>query len=722
MERRLADYDSDHDQYARPEQAWVCGRSCDGTPCYIGPDDRGHCQVHLECQPQLRDGRWRCTRPKAAGGKCEDGPRPDGSCPHRPAPCQPKRNVLARRRTLVVFTAAAALGGVLFFSAGESGTEFVSPGNLSVAHHGLEGKCTACHTAAEGHSVLAGIGNETALTQSFKCLDCHEFGDHALQAHSLNPQQVAAITKRMDASDFTANPPAWLQLVHAGPGIPQSTDGELACAVCHQEHRGSQHELTTLSDRRCQLCHTKPFHAFSKDHPEFVAYPYKRRMRIRFDHSNHYGRHFGVFRRLMPNGRKPESCTSCHTPDPSGKKMLVRGFEQSCGSCHAPEIESENVLPGLAFFQLPGIDAKARDWPDVDLGDWPRFVDADSWIARGGPAEQLPPFMRLLLTSDPNYLQAVRALTGRNLSRLDNPDDDVKQAVRQYLETIRRLRTALLDEGEAAVRTRLRRALPGRLSRETAAALTGPRSGGASLVDALRLAEREWSAVSTEKPAKDKPPGEEVPAKKAARVMHRLGCWTIDREEFAIRYRPSLHADPFLRAWLDLCCDHAPADAVRTASSSAHLADGEPSPQERSPTAVMAALFVQLTDAAAPGSCVKCHTVDRRSDGRLQINWRGYRTRPYQHRFTKFSHQPHLKELGTEGCAKCHVRSRKTAELFQQTFTRKNGRPNASPHATLTSGFQVMHRSDCATCHTPKLAGESCLKCHNYHIGNFPPR
>jgi hypothetical protein len=61
-------------------------------------------------------------------------------------------------------------------------------------------------------------------------------------------------------------------------------------------------------------------------------------------------------------------------------------------------------------------------------------------------------------------------------------------------------------------------------------------------------------------------------------------------------------------------------------------------------------------------------------------------------------------------------------KLFHPVFIRRDWLPNVDRSAVLTSGFSAIERRDCAKCHTPKLAGQSCLQCHNYHVGHFPPR
>jgi hypothetical protein len=43
-----------------------------------------------------------------------------------------------------------------------------------------------------------------------------------------------------------------------------------------------------------------------------------------------------------------------------------------------------------------------------------------------------------------------------------------------------------------------------------------------------------------------------------------------------------------------------------------------------------------------------------------------------------------------------------------------------NPFGVLSSGLRSMQRDQCATCHTRQRVGDSCLKCHNYHIGRIP--
>ena len=80
MGLRLQLFGHRESSYERPTQEWCCGHAESGSPCRPGPDANGRCRAEAECTPQIRDGRWCCTRPAAAGGPCDEGPLPDGGC------------------------------------------------------------------------------------------------------------------------------------------------------------------------------------------------------------------------------------------------------------------------------------------------------------------------------------------------------------------------------------------------------------------------------------------------------------------------------------------------------------------------------------------------------------------------------------------------------------------------------------------------------------------
>ena len=61
---------------------------------------------------------------------------------------------------------------------------------------------------------------------------------------------------------------------------PRETDGVLACAACHKEHKGEAFDPTLVSNQRCQSCHVGKFASLARGHPDYGAYPYMRRLQV----------------------------------------------------------------------------------------------------------------------------------------------------------------------------------------------------------------------------------------------------------------------------------------------------------------------------------------------------------------------------------------------------------------------------------------------------------
>ena len=154
-------------RYERPNQKWVCGWLCDGTPCKHGPDGKGNCGATADCHPALKPGAegekptYVCTRSRELGGPCDEGPRPDGSCSHPPKKCQPKLSLRHKRGLFTKAVIALTVGVLLVLLYGGVRWQFISPGGLSTKHqsvafakmaadlHGADQQCAACHRAAK---------------------------------------------------------------------------------------------------------------------------------------------------------------------------------------------------------------------------------------------------------------------------------------------------------------------------------------------------------------------------------------------------------------------------------------------------------------------------------------------------------------------------------------------------------------------------------------------
>ncbi|QDV49758.1 hypothetical protein [Gimesia fumaroli] len=699
MTEPLQPFDWKNSNYERPANTWVCGRLCEeGLPCRLGPSNKGECQLQSQCEPAEKGGKYQCTRSVLNGGKCKEGPAPDGTCCQPDTSCQPRRSLLARRRFLGGLAAFIAASFCLIVFSGDSPSSLLSPGEVSQSHANIESSCSACHTAAEGgldtwiHLTMNG---DVALDDSARCLKCHtELGEKALFAHSVSIERLHKITSQIQAKKESASAPIALQLASL-TGHP-ATNGKLACSTCHQEHHGRKTNLTQLTDLQCQSCHTSPFLSFQHGHPALGDYPYQRRSRIYFDHNAHMSRYFknGDFKRTMPKGHKPESCNSCHTPDATGRLMLTAGFEKTCASCHEPQIEDVD-FPGVPFFALPVIAPTLMK----SQGVWPN-TEGSFATAR------LPRLMELLLEHDSDYQRAIKQLGEIDYRNLNNFDPEKAAAVAEIAWAIKRLLYDISTSGEAA--------LTARLGKNSALYLhLKP-----SIVPTLSQAQQIWfpnlateiKYHSEKKAIPDSTQQKPVSAGFSARNAN--SGWSISDSDFTIRYRPIGHADPLIKGWLD--------QAVQ---------ENQQSLDRDSMWRIFSNPTASGTEdshgALASGRCLMCHSVDKDPvSGRSHINWQPLPTQQSKaEQFTQFSHAPHLSSGQKLNCESCHVfdplGTDSTTILQSDYFVRDQSnlfwQINQNSQQACTSGFQPISRQNCSTCHNAATATQSCLQCHNYH-------
>ena len=181
---------------------------------------------------------------------------------------------------------------------------------------------------------------------------------------------------------------------------------------------------------------------------------------------------------------------------------------------------------------------------------------------------------------------------------------------------------------------------------------------------------------------------EDLSALTSAEAWSTSGGWY--RDYYALFYRPTGHADGFLRAWFDVV-RQARGDAGRDAALR---------------------VFASLSAPQSPGRCSKCHSTDSVADGGPQMNWVGARPVAHEQKFTRFSHSSHFSLLDGKGCATCHKLNDEAAYAA--------GFDDTDP-MTFASNFDAVERATCSGCHTREQAGDSCLICHNFHVGTFPP-
>ena len=235
-----------------------------------------------------------------------------------------------------------------------------STGALSLAHHGLEDKCEACHVRA-----FESVRDAT-------CMSCHEdIDDHADPARLLasrgHPPFGEQFQRRV-AQTFGKE----------GPG---------ACTDCHIEHEG-QTRLNAPPQQFCVDCHgaldanladTQLGNAsdFGKAHPQFtpavVVDPVARKTAavrlgkaaredhgLDFPHALHLDPLGGASRMAGNIGSERGyakggmQCKDCHRPTEDGVRFQPIEMERDCEGCHS-----------LSYERVGGIFRKLRHG-DVD--------------------------------------------------------------------------------------------------------------------------------------------------------------------------------------------------------------------------------------------------------------------------------------------------------------------------------------------------------------------
>ncbi|MGR9105442.1 MAG: hypothetical protein ACU843_00775 [Gammaproteobacteria bacterium] len=748
---RLQKFGIKDSHYERPGHKWVCGRASEGRPCATGPDEQGLCSASVECFP-LRDGdRWKCTRDQLRGGSCTDGPLPDGSCSSRVPQCLPVLSLRNKRgwitRWLILSSLALLLIGLN--SSSSNRLSIVSPGPLSTKHGTFSEPCNICHTAADENPITwiaqTAFSPHDRRKESRLCIRCHDYGDHAFRAHSLDPKILADTRTRLLNA---GNPDSRLFLLSRLNFVPanaqRNDDPSLSCASCHKEHKGQEADLKVIDNQQCQSCHVLKFNAFSDGHPEISRYTFNRRTRIVFDHQSHKAKHFPEDK--YPGERKEFLCPDCHEVDATGNKMLNPGFDQGCRNCHVAEFDGKNSEKiGLPVVSIPGLDMETLIERKIPVGEWPGFANNE---------KKIPAFMRDLLSTDPAFQKAAPVLLNlKDLGDLSGASDEELRAVQTLAWAVKKLMYDLVTGGHGALEKRLHAIFGKDLTHESMSALVDGLSVATvveaqlewfpqlkseiaqynansppvakDLTDVPEEAEEsqndqtdQGKAAAADKSAdsdilsddpdaidfgwdaadESEPDGDDSTKKEESNTAEEsqmadeewveLGGWY--QNYATLSYRPKDHADRFLKLWL---------------SNTARLAEDASSPE--------AGLFKELTDSESPGKCTKCHSIDQTDSGALKINWFGKKPDPEVHEFTTFSHKSHFSLIDDKGCITCHSWNKHTDDEFAASYKQWNP-------LVYTSNFSELKNETCSECHTENAAGESCLICHNYHIGTFP--
>lgn len=682
MTLNLQRFDFRSSQYERPNQEWQCGRMAHGRPCRVGPSATGQCRAVAECRPLKKGDRWVCTRPDMAGGRCVDGPLPDGSCCNPIPKCAPVPSIRRQRGMSARYLVALVVGALLLFGAGTVGDAFFSPGPLTSGHSEIA-DCGTCHSGYSGGPIVWAhrmFADGTEAADMKNCLSCHENRDgtaHSQTAEAMAPLTEAALARASDAGQTSSGPLATRLAASLGFGVRTAADGQVACRSCHQEHRGHKADISAMGDTQCQACHTSTFGSFNDGHPSFGDYPYTRRTRIQFDHVGHIQRYF---QDATNRDRAPATCRSCHMPDDQGKLMVLEGFEANCAACHGDFIANRPVV----FMELPGIDLDGLIDLDAPVGEWPFFAEA----------EEVSPFVHALLSSNEEYMEARRVLDeyGTDMFFLDDASDEEIDAIVGLVWAYKGLIYDLMTGGPEFIRERLEAAVGSGIDRHALQQLIGLMP-----MDTIEQVQRKWlpnlmEEVEAYRDGEDVSIPDELPEipiydddRLEPADWAEMGGWFT--EFHSLKYRLTGHADPFMRAWLDLAAS------------------------EGQQSEVMAGVLEALTGSRAPGGCVDCHSIDVIDDAGT-VNWRGRQLEAHTKPFTEFVHAKHFALIGDRGCLTCHTIDPEAD--YKASFADRDP-------TSFTSNFAPLDQGVCAECHQPTLAGADCTSCHNYHVGAFPP-
>ncbi|MGI9508598.1 MAG: cytochrome c3 family protein [Geminicoccaceae bacterium] len=738
MKPRLQNFDHRSSPYERPVQSWVCGRSATGRPCALGPDRKGACRTLAECRPRRGQDGWLCSRAKSAGGPCEEGPFADGTCCKSLPPCLPVRSLRARRGHFTTWATLVCLGLLLFLVGSRMNADLIDAGTVNAGHAEVEA-CGDCHVAFDSGPVgwfKAAFAKSSPAADNDKCLECHKWGQDALNAHTLPRPELADLIGKFEQTAETSPVPWTIQVSRAVFPVPlEAHNGDLACGACHKEHEGEASNLVEVTNARCQSCHQVTFPSFSQGHPSFGEYPYLRRTRIIFDHDSHNRKNFPE--KKKQGVRPPETCDSCHAPDGTGQFMLTADFADTCARCHSEDIVGETVAgpKGTPVIAVPELDLETLQERGIAIGEWPETP----------LAFDISPYTKLLIAADPTIADDLVIIDQTDLQDLTDASDAELQSIARIAWAIKGLMFDLIISGMGVLEAHVEASLDNALDTDTVGRLVGhiPQdviaAAGAAWFPNLKqevVAYREATSDGPVTPAiqgddaeddlsggdgsgsaanvqvqtqpegavvltqagtievQDLPPGSDPTAENEA-----LGLPTLDPEEWAkaggwyrkdyiLYYRPVGHEDVVLRTWLDISAQSFGTPAERYGD----------------------ALFQLLADKNTPGKCTKCHSTDQQPGGGLEINWSPFQPVVGESMFTTFVHATHFSAVGDDGCIACH---------------RLNEDPNyhesykGRDPSQFVANFAPMKREGCADCHVEQSAGDNCTMCHQYHIGEF---
>lgn len=317
-EHNKADYDRQSCEYR-------CGRGSRWSkPCWQRPDAKGNCGGEAQCAPLRRGDRYYCQRPDHAGGPCHEGPLSYGECAHVQPPCRPRVSLRRLRGRITLIGVLFLIALIAILSNRESGSimnSMINPGELSSSHSGfpVSDRCENCHAAHDKNAVgwvMSVFEHQDLTTQ---CVQCHKMPGPAKAPHN---------------SVFNND----------------QDNNMVECKSCHQEHKGSEFNISKVSDRICSNCHEKQFSKLAQ-HVKFPSdFPHQEPQRIYFDHATHLSEYFVEESWLQKEDRDADlaakasaACSTCHQIENAARDVPIRDYETMCAGCHQQQV-SERLL------------------------------------------------------------------------------------------------------------------------------------------------------------------------------------------------------------------------------------------------------------------------------------------------------------------------------------------------------------------------------------------
>lgn len=471
------------------------------------------------------------------------------------------------------------------------------------------GKLTSAHanidSCGDCHGQPSLFTSGHSSEQTRLCADCHAFSEAPLLAHNMRFTDTAG----------GADQPA-------GTGAMQA---EHQCRNCHQEHDDEAALKMTSAGQSCSGCHSEAVE-FPGQHPaltDVAARPVTTRM-LAFDHATHENKHF------PDQDQSGFECNQCHTRTTSGTgDLALRSFEQSCSDCHQSDVTGEFFDGGLMLWSVPAIDparlGAAINLPEAVYDELAFVSPAQVWLLNK-------------LGDTPADLQA---MVNFDLDPLDTGDFTASQ--KQQVEYYAQESQALLQSLQTA---------------------DGRPESSDPAVEAL-LAQLSASQMQTAEAYwfQDQPLPDDAP------YYGELTEGGSFIRGFTLRYRPSGHADPLLKALIE--------DLVTSESND-----------------VNQLLLKDLLSEEMAGQCGRCHQVNQAlADGSVADKSQIWTPTSSGQPLTLFSHRPHMPPLADQQCADCHS-------------------VNADDPV---HDFEQMDIQQCGACHQQEKVGNDCLQCHQYH-------